>query len=159
MYQVVHHQFVASALVVKLGHEINPEMKIGAMCAMVPFYSFSSKPDDIMVAQIAMRDRYLFSDVMVRGHYPSYALRDWAIKGYQIDMHPEDAQILKEGKADYLGFSYYMSNTLDSTAHQSTAESMDGGHENSVPEPFIQSSDWGLAYRPNGFTLLFSLTL
>ncbi|EDK31097.1 6-phospho-beta-glucosidase [Vibrionales bacterium SWAT-3] len=102
MYQAVHHQFVASALVVKKGHEINPELQIGAMCAMVPFYPRSSKPEDIMVAQQAMRDRYFFSDVMVRGHYPSYAKRDWAIKGFNIEMQPEDEYILKEGKADYL---------------------------------------------------------
>ncbi|MCZ8498538.1 hypothetical protein O9929_12900 [Vibrio lentus] len=42
---------------------------------MVPFYPRSSKPEDIVVAQQAMRDRY-FSDVMVRGHYPSYKTRD-----------------------------------------------------------------------------------
>ncbi|CAH6907794.1 6-phospho-beta-glucosidase A [Vibrio chagasii] len=150
MYQAVHHQFVASALVVKKGHEINPDLQIGAMCAMVPFYPRSSKPEDIMVAQQAMRDRYFFSDVMVRGHYPSYAKRDWAIKGFNIEMQPEDEQILKEGKADYLGFSYYMSNTLDSSSHQSTEEAMDGGHENSVENPFIKSSDWGWPIDPTG---------
>ena len=150
MYQAVHHQFVASALVVKKGHEINPALQIGAMCAMVPFYPRSSKPKDIMVAQQAMRERYFFSDVMVRGHYPSYAKRDWAIKGFDIEMQPEDEQILKEGKADYLGFSYYMSNTLDSSSHQSTEEAMDGGHENSVDNPFIQSSDWGWPIDPTG---------
>ncbi|MCL9775324.1 6-phospho-beta-glucosidase [Vibrio methylphosphonaticus] len=150
MYQAVHHQFVASALVVSKGHDINPEMKIGAMCAMVPFYPRSSKPADVMLAQQAMRDRYLFSDVMVRGHYPAYAKRDWAIKGYTIDMDPEDETILKQGKADYLGFSYYMSNTLDSTSQQSTEESMDGGHENSVENPFIESSDWGWSIDPTG---------
>lgn len=150
MYQAVHHQFVASALVVKIGHDINPEMKIGAMCAMVPFYPRSSKPEDVMLAQQAMRDRYLFSDVMVRGHYPTYAKRDWVMKGYDIVMHPGDEQLLKQGKADYLGFSYYMSNTLDSTSHQSTEESMDGGHENSVDNPFIESSDWGWPIDPTG---------
>lgn len=27
-------------------------------------------------------------------------------------MQPQDAQILREGCTDYIGFSYYMSNTL-----------------------------------------------
>ena len=31
MYQVVHHELVASALVVKKGHEINPNFQIGCM--------------------------------------------------------------------------------------------------------------------------------
>ncbi|MCW1891174.1 family 1 glycosylhydrolase [Vibrio chagasii] len=74
-----------------------------------------------------MRDRYFFSDVMVRGHYPSYAQNvTGLLKASNIEMQPEDEQILKEGKADYLGFSYYMSNTLDSSSHQSTEEVTDG---------------------------------
>lgn len=65
MYQVLHHQFVASAQVVKLGHEINPEFQIGCMIAMVPLYPYSCHPDDVMYAQEAMRERFLFSDVHV----------------------------------------------------------------------------------------------
>ena len=33
LYQAVHHELVASALAVKIGHEINPEFKIGCMLA------------------------------------------------------------------------------------------------------------------------------
>lgn len=31
LYQAVHHELVASALAVKIGHEINPDFKIGCM--------------------------------------------------------------------------------------------------------------------------------
>ncbi|MNP73098.1 Aryl-phospho-beta-D-glucosidase BglH [compost metagenome] len=31
LYQAIHHELVASALAVKLGHEIMPEAKIGCM--------------------------------------------------------------------------------------------------------------------------------
>lgn len=41
MYQVLHHQFVASALAVKAAHRINQEMKVGCMLAMVPLYPYS----------------------------------------------------------------------------------------------------------------------
>ena len=40
MYQVVHHELVASALVVKEGHRINPDFKIGCMMACVPLSVF-----------------------------------------------------------------------------------------------------------------------
>ncbi|MDG3087981.1 6-phospho-beta-glucosidase [Vibrio hannami] len=156
MYQAVHHQFVASALAVKKGHEINPEMKIGAMISFVPYYPISSKPEDILLVQEAMRERYLFSDVMVRGHYPAYAKKDWALKGYNIAMEPSDEQILKQGKADYLAFSYYMSNTLDSTSHRSIEEAMDGGHEKTVENPYIKSSDWGWPIDPAGLRYALS---
>ena len=36
MYQSVHHEMVASALVVKKGHEINPDFQIGCMCSFIP---------------------------------------------------------------------------------------------------------------------------
>lgn len=38
LYQAIHHQFVASAAVTKLGHEINPEFRIGCMIAGSPMY-------------------------------------------------------------------------------------------------------------------------
>ena len=66
---VLHHQFVASAQVVKLGHQINPEFKIGCMLACVPFYPYSCKPDDVMYAVEAMHQRYLYTDVQMRGYY------------------------------------------------------------------------------------------
>ena len=37
LQQAVHYEMVASARVVKHGHEINPELQIGCMHAMVPF--------------------------------------------------------------------------------------------------------------------------
>lgn len=64
MYQVLHHQFVASALAVKAAHRINPEMKVGCMLAMVPLYPYSCNPDDVMFAQESMRERYVFTDAV-----------------------------------------------------------------------------------------------
>ncbi|MGP2445046.1 6-phospho-beta-glucosidase [Pantoea ananatis] len=148
MYQVMHHQFVASAKVVKLGHEINPEFKIGCMIAMVPVYPFSCHPDDVMLAQEAMHQRYVFSDVQMRGYYPAYALKEWARKGYHIDMEPEDGETLRNGCADYVGFSYYMS-----TAVQTRASGVDDpitGFEGTVKNPHVKASDWGWQIDPVG---------
>ncbi len=36
LYQAIHHQLVASALVTRLGHEINPDFRIGCMIAGSP---------------------------------------------------------------------------------------------------------------------------
>jgi 6-phospho-beta-glucosidase len=48
----------------------------------------------------------------MRGEYPAYALKNWERKGYDIKMELEDAQILKKGCCDYVGFSDYMSNAV-----------------------------------------------
>ncbi|RQW64958.1 6-phospho-beta-glucosidase [Vibrio viridaestus] len=157
MFQAVHHQFVASAKVVKLAHELNPQLQIGCMVAMVPFYPFSSNPDDVMLAEVAMRDRYYFSDVMAKGYYPNYAKKDWERKGYNIVMAEEDEAVLKAGVVDYIGFSYYMSNTVDSTAEASNQEELvDGSRKQSVRNPFLKASDWGWQIDPVG--LRYSLT-
>ncbi|NKG30654.1 6-phospho-beta-glucosidase [Erwinia rhapontici] len=155
MYQVLHHQFVASAQVVKLGHEINPELQIGCMIAMVPLYPFSCHPDDVMYAQEAMRERFLFGDVHMRGYYPSYILKEWQRKGYDIVMAPGDAQILREGCADYIGLSYYMSNAVSS--EQAGSGSALSGFEGSVPNPHVKASDWGWQIDPVGLRYVLNI--
>lgn len=155
MYQVLHHQFVASAQVVKLGHEINPEFQIGCMIAMVPLYPYSCHPDDVMYAQEAMRERFLFSDVHVRGAYPSYIRKEWQRKGYQIVMEPGDEQILREGCVDYIGLSYYMSNAV--RAHHQGSGTALSGFEGGVPNPHLKASDWGWQIDPVG--LRYSLNI
>lgn len=155
MYQVLHHQFVASALVVKLGHTINPDFKIGCMIATIPLYPFSCNPDDVMYAQESMRHRFLFSDVQVRGYYPSYILREWERKGFHIEMQPQDETVLREGCVDYIGLSYYMSNAV-SFGTNGTTDAITG-FEGSVPNPYVKASDWGWEIDPIG--LRYSLNI
>ncbi|ATA25998.1 6-phospho-beta-glucosidase [Brenneria goodwinii] len=150
MYQTLHHQFVASAKVVKLGHAINPEFKIGCMLALVPLYPWSCNPDDVMFAQEAMRERHLFGDVQLRGYYPAYILKEWENKGYQIDRRPGDEQILREGCADYLGFSYYMSNVVQYAAKDRPGGDAITGFNGSVKNPYIGASEWGWQIDPVG---------
>ena len=50
-YQALHHQFVASAKAVQLGHSIDPENKIGCMVAITPNYAYSANPE------MCIRDR------------------------------------------------------------------------------------------------------
>src|SRR5699024_2967952 len=47
-YQGMHHQFVASAMAVKLGHEINPDFRIGCMIALMPTYPLTCHPEDML---------------------------------------------------------------------------------------------------------------
>ncbi|UFU00624.1 6-phospho-beta-glucosidase [Radiobacillus kanasensis] len=150
MYQVAHHQLVASALVVKEGKEINPNFQIGCMVAFVPFYPFSCNPEDIMVATESMHERFFFPDVHVRGYYPNYILKEWERKGYNIRMEPQDSQILKEGTVDYIGLSYYMSNAVKVDAQTDTSKSTDGASQHSVPNPYVKASDWGWQIDPVG---------
>ena len=150
MYICGHHTLLASALAVKIGKQINPNFLIGNMIAMVPIYPFSCRPADMVLSNQMMHDRWFFCDVQCRGHYPAYALKMFERKGFNINITEEDKKILAEGTVDYIGFSYYMTNTVDSTAHQDVSKATDGSSEHSVKNPFIKESDWGWAIDPEG---------
>ncbi len=156
LYQVAHHELVASALVVKKGHEINPNFKIGCMCSFVPFYPYSCDPDDVMMSVESMHERYYFSDVHCRGHYSAFAKKQWEREGNAPIMQPEDEQILAEGKVDYLGFSYYMSNAVKADVNEINTD-VNGGNAHTVPNPYVKASDWGWQIDPVG--LRYSLTI
>ncbi len=149
LYQVAHHELLASALVVKKGHEINPDFKIGCMCSVVPFYPYSCNPEDMMISVQSMHERFLFMDVHARGHYGSYALKEWERSGNGPIMEEGDLQILSEGKVDYIGFSYYMSNTVKASANADD-DTLVGGNKYSVENPYVKVSDWGWAIDPVG---------
>ncbi|WP_214851298.1 6-phospho-beta-glucosidase BglA [Exiguobacterium sp. s193] len=151
MYQTGHHELIASALAVAKGKAINPNFQIGAMISHVPIYPYSSHPEDVMLAEKSMRQRYFFPDVQARGYYPNYALKEFEREGYQIPILAGDDEILKNGTVDYIGFSYYMSTTVkhDATVNN-TGNIVNGGLANGVENPYIQSSDWGWAIDPVG---------
>lgn len=151
LYKVAHNELLASAKAVIAGKEINPDFKIGCMVSHVPIYPYSCNPDDIMAAEEAMHQRYFFADVHCRGHYPSYALKEFEREGYDIGMEEGDAEILAKGTVDYIGFSYYMSTTVKADVHNdNTGDIVNGALSNGVENPYIESSDWGWAIDPVG---------
>lgn len=148
MYQAAHHELLASAIVVKKGHEINPNFQIGCMCSFVPYYPFSCNPADVMCASESMHERFFFMDVHARGHYGSYAKKFWERTGDGPQMEAGDEKILSEGKVDYIGFSYYMSNTVKADSENPSKNY--GGNVHSVKNPYVKVSDWGWAIDPEG---------
>ncbi|MCY7618235.1 6-phospho-beta-glucosidase BglA [Bacillus pumilus] len=151
MYQAGHHELLASAWAVAKGKEINPAFQIGAMVSHVPIYPYSSNPEDVMLAEEYMRQRYFFPDVQVRGYYPNYALKEFEREGYHIPFEEGDEESLRKGKVDYLGFSYYMSTTVKSDAvSDNNGDIVNGALPHGVDNPYIKSSDWGWSIDPTG---------
>lgn len=157
MYQTIHNELVASAAAVKIGREINKDFLIGCMIAMVPVYPRSCRPADMILAQNIFHDKLYFTDVHCRGHYPTYILKEWERKNYHINITEEDKKILSEGTVDYIGFSYYMSTVVDSTAWKDISKSLDGSSEFTVENPYIKVSDWGWGIDPEGLRYVLNL--
>ncbi len=147
-YQGLHHQFVASALAVKAGHEIDPDCKIGCMICHITTYPMTCNPDDILEAQKRNQILNQFcGDVQVRGEYPKFMDRYFKDNGIEISMEPGDLEIIKEGCVDYYTFSYYMSNCASADPDlEKTSGNLMGGAKN----PYLESSDWGWQIDPKG---------
>ncbi len=158
MFQTGHHELIANALAVKKCHEISPEAQIGCMISCVPIYPYSCKPADVMAAQEAMHQRFFFPDVFMKGKYPTYALNEFKREGYNIVFEDGDEEILKEGTADFLALSYYMSTVVKADAvNEDLGKDVSGGLANSVPNPYVSASDWGWQIDPEG--LRYSLNV
>ena len=147
-YQGLHHQFIASAKAVKLGHEINPDFKIGCMIAYMTTYPNTCNPDDILLAQEKDKlNNMLCGDVQVRGYYPSFAKRFFDENGIKIEKEAGDDEILKEGCVDFYSFSYYMSSVASADPSlEETGGNLLGGIKN----PYLKASDWGWQIDPKG---------
>lgn len=151
VHQAAHNEFVASALVVKRGHEIDPNFKIGCMIGFVPIYPFSCDPKDIICAQEAMHNRYYYLDVHCKGYYPGYAIREFERTDSAPVMDPGDAAILREGTVDYIAFSYYMSMVVKENEHEGAeADTSINALPHAVKNPFVKASEWEWQIDPEG---------
>ncbi|UUX33774.1 glycoside hydrolase family 1 protein [Fundicoccus culcitae] len=151
IYQAMHHQMIASAKAVKLCHEMLPDAKIGCMMTKLAFYAYTCKPEDNLATQQRMRPIYRYVDIQVFGEYPKYLLNELSKKGYTIQMEADDEAVLKEGKVDFVSFSYYMTSTM--AADIEGLEMAPGNTVNGVKNPYIPSSEWGWQIDPIGLRI------
>ena len=140
VYQASLYELVASALAVKAGHEIDPNIQIGCMMAMTPIYPYTCHPDDMLKAVGANHKRFWYLDVHARGKLPGYMKTFFERKGYDLDFTAEDQEALKHGCVDYIGFSYYMSFATkgDGDDNLDYDESQD-----LCDNPYIGKTQWG----------------
>lgn len=147
-FQGLHHMFLASAQAVKMAHEIDPEYKVGNMMIYAASYPLTCNPDDVLEAQKYNRlYNYYCTDVQAKGAYPAYADKLLKDMGVVLEKQPEDDEILKNGTVDFITFSYYMSSCQ--TADKSK-ESGEGNILGGVPNPYLETSDWGWQIDPKG---------
>ena len=152
-FQALHHEFVASAKVVQLAHQINPELKIGNMIAHLTTYPLTCNPKDVLKAQ--KEDQLMndfCGDVMVRGSYPAFMNQYFTEHNIKLNFEEQDMEDLKNGTVDFYSFSYYMSNCV--TTEKNVVEG-EGNLFGGIKNPYLKTSKWGWAIDPDGlrFTL------
>lgn len=138
-YQAIHHQFIASARAKKCAQEIDPSIQIGVMLGDDSCYYETCDPENVLMnTQYMQMHIYFFSDTLIRGSYPGYALRYFEEHDIHIDMEEEDMLLLSRYSSDFLAISYYRSKvTNKKCAHP-------------IDNPYLTQSLWGWATDPKG---------
>ncbi|HEM2864763.1 TPA: 6-phospho-beta-glucosidase [Streptococcus suis] len=151
MYQAVHHQFIASSLATKAAHEIDPENKVGCMLARMENYAATCNPDDVLAALKKDQENLFYTDVQVRGAYPSYMKRFFKENNIQVVFEPGDETVLKQYPVDFMSFSYYMTSITRALPDKdkATAGNLILGEAN----PYLEASDWGWQIDPVGLRI------
>lgn len=147
LYQAVHHELVASALAVKIGHELMPGAQIGCMILGITVYPLTPDPQDVIAAMQKDRETMMFADIHARGRYPAYLLNYFEEHDIRIRMEPQDEEILKN-TVDFISFSYYSS--ICETVHPELGESTGGNLSRGYKNPYLKASEWGWQIDPMG---------
>lgn len=150
-YRAAHHELVASAIATGIGHEIDPENKIGCMLAAGQYYAYTCDPRDQMEALRKNRDNFFFIDVQSRGKYPSYALRFFEREGFDIGITEEDKKVLAAHPVDFISFSYY-SSRLTSAEPEKYGQTS-GNAFATLRNPYLEASQWGWQIDPLGLRI------
>ena len=148
LYQACHHEFVASALATKIGHEIIPEAQIGCMILAMPTYPLTPAPDDMIAVMRAEHFNDFFGDMHVRGIYPGYMKRYFRENGIEIRATEEELRLLREHTVDFVSFSYYVS-ICEGVGGTAGGGNLLGGKKN----PYLKASEWGWQIDPVGIRI------
>ena len=145
--QGAHNQFVASAMTVKLAHEMDPDLKIGQMLAYMPSYPRTCAPEDMIRTLENEQQTLFYSDVQTGGEYPQFKLNEYARKGIVLEDTPEDYELLKKYPADFLSFSCYGATVM------SGSEAGGGMFPGAVANPYLKVNEWGGASDPSALRI------
>lgn len=150
VYQSLHHQYVAAAIATKLCHDMIPGSQMGCMLTKLTTYPNTCNPNDVLLSLEQNLDNHSHADIQIFGKYPTLYKQYLKNKGIVVKMEEGDEAILKEGKADYLAFSYYMSRTESADPNKEKAA---GNTIMSVKNPYLASTEWGWQIDPVGLRI------
>lgn len=149
VYQACHHQFIAVAKTVRLGHEMIQGSRIGGMVAFIPRYPRTCDPEDVLKTFEDNRKKgVFFLDVMANGEYPYYFENEVRKSGLHLERTKEELELIRQYPIDFVSFSYYM--TLTDSAHPEKYPSADGNVFSGLRNPYLEYSKFGWSVDPIG---------
>ena len=149
-HQALHHQFIASAMIVKYAHETAPNCLIGNMFNLHHMYPETPAPQDAFRVHEEKEFNMFFCDVMARGYYPAWILSYYRKNNINIKWYDNYEQILSEGKVDFISLSYYLSSIV--TADPARQERI-GSFIRTLHNPYLETSDFGWQIDPTALRI------
>ena len=149
-HQALHHQFIASAMVVKYAHETAPNCLIGNMFNLHHLYPETPSPADAYRAHEETEYNVFFCDVMAKGYYPAWIKSYYKKNNINIKWYDNYEQILSEGKVDFISLSYYLSSIV--TADPKRQERI-GSFIRTLHNPYLETSDFGWQIDPTALRI------
>ncbi|MBQ1878328.1 MAG: glycoside hydrolase family 1 protein [Erysipelotrichaceae bacterium] len=144
-HQALHHQFIASAMVVKYAHETAPNCLIGNMFNLHHLYPETPAPQDALRAHQEHEFNMFFCDVMARGYYPAWILSYYRKNNINIKWYDNYEEILANGKVDFISLSYYLSSIVTADPHR---QERIGSFIRTLHNPYLETSDFGWQIDP-----------
>ncbi|MFB5679984.1 glycoside hydrolase family 1 protein [Paenibacillus terreus] len=148
-FQAIHHQFVASAKITEFAHQLSPTLQMGMMLADTLTVPYSCDPADVKLNFQRNRMQYFYSDVLLRGEYPEYALTYFEDHNIRLEITESEKELLRNNTADFLAVSYYWSNTVK--AGENTMDP-----NSTVKNPYLKENRWGWSINASGLYLCVS---
>lgn len=140
LHQCAYHQLLANAILVKVCHEMDDSLKVGCEVAGSPCYPLTSSPQDYQLVMEADRSNYRYTDVMVKGHFPYYFLKE--LQQYHIEMLAEDIDIIQKNTLDFIAVSYYKTGVASS--------------EGITTNPQLETTPFGWTNDPVGLRIMLN---
>ena len=158
-WQAYANILVANAWTVKLGHEIDPDAKIGCMLtsSSVATYPYNCDPENVFGAYQSVRlANFYFGDPFCNGYVPGYMYRMWKELDCTPHFSEEDLQMIHDYTVDFFAFSYYRSGTYDKTI----ANGADTGGITGRPNPYLKGTSpepWCWPIDPEGIRYVLNV--
>ncbi|WP_447889017.1 glycoside hydrolase family 1 protein [Serratia fonticola] len=164
LYQQSHHMLVAQARVMALCHQRCPKGKIGPAINTTSMYQETCHPLDAIAAHNWETLRcWSFLDVAVHGRYNALAWRYLQDRGLAPVIEDGDAELLLQGRPDYVAINYYSTATIaasrgdasDITARAGDQQIMLGepGVYRAAENPYVDKTPYGWVIDPVGLRL------
>lgn len=143
--QACHHMMVASGKVVIMARKINPKFKIGCMIQYTPGYAKTTNSKDEFSKLLYSKQNLYFTDVMVKGRYTSLCKSVWERFGVELNFEDNDLEVIKNGKVDFISFSYYFSYLVSDDGND--------GYNYEKGNPYLKQGQWNRTIDPIGLRI------